>query len=650
MHKEQAVLVLAVIGVAAVFGFSSGALWAAASDPAAPSADVLFSCTFESDSWFKEWGLRAADPHTALVAEDADLKFEPFRGKALRIKVDRGGHYGVSIPFAFQKRVGFEPEEVYFRYYLRLADDWNPRRGGKFPGFGGTYGRAGWGGRRVNGRDGWSARGLFRGQKDGKTPIGFYCYHADMRGQYGSEWVWDRDNLGLLENNRWYCIEQYVKMNTPGKNDGILRGWVDGRLAFEKTDIRMRDVPALKIESVWVNIYLGGTWTAERDHHLYIDEVVISRKPIGPLAAASKADALTASRSPAQADMAFPKTAWEEAAPESQGVDSATLQQALDYLRENAGRDGIREVVVIRNGRLIWKGNNIDHQHGVWSCTKSFTSTVLGLLIDDGKATLDTAAMKYLPAMSKTFPGVTLRHFTTMTSGYYAVGDEPLGTYAHGPSPTWWLPADKPLFAPPGSRYAYWDSAMNQFGYVLTRIAGEPLEDLFKRRIADPIGMDRAKWDWGEFADIEGLKVNGGSGNSSRHMMISAREIARFGHLFLNRGNWNGRQLISTQWVDAATTVQVPATIPIGHPSSNGGPGQYGFNWWVNGIGPDGQRKWPEAPPHTFAAMGHNNNVVFVIPEWRMVVVRLGLDQKDRRIGDAAYSAFLGKVGAAIKD
>ena len=104
-----------------------------------------------------------------------------------------------------------------------------------------------------------------------------------MRGRYGSSWIWQKDKLGYLENNRWYCIEQYVKMNTPGKNDGILRGWVDGKLAFEKTDVRMRDVPDLKIERIWINIYHGGTWTADTDDHLFIDNVVIAKKYIGPM-------------------------------------------------------------------------------------------------------------------------------------------------------------------------------------------------------------------------------------------------------------------------------------------------------------------------------------------------------------------------------
>jgi hypothetical protein len=244
--------------------------------------NVVFTCDFESDDWYKQFGMRKSPERVEAVSSDPARKFEPRAGKAIRIKVDRGGHYGASIMYRFKDRIGAEPEQIYFRYYLRFADDWDPARGGKLPGISGTYNRAGWGGRPSNGRNGWSARGQFNGQRDGKTPVGYYCYHADMRGRYGSGWIWNTEERGHLENNRWYCIEQYVKMNTPGRNDGILRGWADGQQAFEKTDVRMRDVDTLKIEAVWLNVYLGGTWTAESDHHLYIDDVVIARDYIGP--------------------------------------------------------------------------------------------------------------------------------------------------------------------------------------------------------------------------------------------------------------------------------------------------------------------------------------------------------------------------------
>jgi hypothetical protein len=251
-------------------------------DPSTDPDPLLFSCDFESPSWYEQWGRNNPPRNTSTVDSDPERRFVPLDGNALRIRVEEGGHYGTSLQFKFLEQLGFEPEAVYFRYYLRFADDWDPERGGKLPGIAGTYGRAGWGGRPANGQNGWSARGLFDGRENGRTPIGFYCYHADMQGRYGSHWVWDKDNLGYLANNRWYCVEQYARLNTPGQNDGVLRGWIDGKLAFEKTDVRMRDVDSLKIETVWINLYHGGRWTSQSPDHLYIDNVAIGTEPIGP--------------------------------------------------------------------------------------------------------------------------------------------------------------------------------------------------------------------------------------------------------------------------------------------------------------------------------------------------------------------------------
>ena len=151
---------------------------------------------------------------------------------------------------------------------------------------------------------------------------------------------------------------------------------------------------------------------------------------------------------------------------------------------------------------------------------------------------------------------------------------------------------------------------------------------------------------WGDLGPVDGITVNGGSGNNGGVMKISSREAARVGLLFLNRGNWNGKQLISAQWVDQATRVQVPATVPHGFEErSSEGPGEYGFNWWINGVKPDGKLKYPNAPPGTYCGAGHNNNYCFVIPEWNMVICRLGLDGS---AGDKVWNNFLAKVGEAV--
>ena len=97
-------------------------------------------------------------------------------------------------------------------------------------------------------------------------------------------------------------------------------------------------------------------------------------------------------------DDRFPGVAWEECSPVSKGLDEAKLRRAVDFLQANSGRDGVRELVIVRHGCLVWRGDNIDNVHGVWSLTKSFTSSVLGLLIDEGRVSLYTVSYTHLRA------------------------------------------------------------------------------------------------------------------------------------------------------------------------------------------------------------------------------------------------------------
>lgn len=219
-----------------------------------------------------------------------------FDGAALAIALRRGVQRAMSSHIALKTIAGAEPDEAYARYYLRFGDDWDPGvDGGKLPGFAGTYGRAGWGGRRSDGNNGWSARGSFaRMARAGSAlrhwrGIGHYVYHADMDGRYGDTHGWNLGAGGWLEKNRWYCIEQQVKMNTPGLGNGVLRAWVDGRLVFERTDLRFRDDAQLRIEELWVDVYHGGTRKPERDMTLFIDNLVVAREYIGPIAPARPA-------------------------------------------------------------------------------------------------------------------------------------------------------------------------------------------------------------------------------------------------------------------------------------------------------------------------------------------------------------------------
>ena len=304
------------------------------------------------------------------------------------------------------------------------------------------------------------------------------------------------------------------------------------------------------------------------------------------------------------------------------------LETALEYLKSVCGKDGINRVVVLKEGKTIYKGVESEVTQNVWSCTKSFTSTVLGLLIAEGKCSLDSKVSDFLPELKEHYPNVTFRHFATMTSGYKAEGDDP--ALGHGQTNTPFLPDNEPLFKP-GKEFRYWDSAMNMFAKALTKVAGESIKSFFQRKVANRIGMDPAKWDWKDFGEIDGLIVNGGAGNKSKGIYISATEMAKFGQVFLNKGTWEGEQIIPKQWVAEATLPQIKNLIP-------GNDTPYGFNWWTAG-------KFPDAPDGTFAAKGFNNNICLVIPAWNMVIVRLGLDGA---IDDEEWNNFIKMVGEGI--
>jgi MYXO-CTERM domain-containing protein len=248
--------------------------------------DIYLEDGFETSNWYEAWGRSSPPMNTSVVSDGTS-----YRGAShLRVAVPAGGHYGTSFGFDFAKQIGSEPDEAHFRYAIRLGPTWTTEGGGggKLPGFGGTYGIAGWGGKPSNGTNGWSARGLFwnplTNAASGDTRLGFYVYHADMTGQYGSNWFWSGSTLGpdgVLQRGQWYELEVYVKLNTPAQNDGILRAWADGEPVYEKSDIRFRDVETLKLERVWFDIYYGGSWSAPADMYIDFDNVVIAENRIG---------------------------------------------------------------------------------------------------------------------------------------------------------------------------------------------------------------------------------------------------------------------------------------------------------------------------------------------------------------------------------
>ncbi len=345
--------------------------------------------------------------------------------------------------------------------------------------------------------------------------------------------------------------------------------------------------------------------------------------------------------------MIFPGARWREAAPESQGVSSAKLKAAVEYMEKSFGPDGAKELVIIRNGWLIHKGPNAGAYHNIWSATKTFTSTMLGLMIADRKCSLDDFAVTHLPALDDRYPvynQIRLRHLASMSSGYKGeVADVAADVQPWG-DPMRYLNPVAPDYEA-GTRVEYQDHQVFVLGRILTRLAGEPMKAVLQRRVADPIGITR--WDWGVSGTVDGIELNNAAGTPSKSpgVEITPLDLARFGLLYLNRGNWNGKTILPAAFVDEAGKNQVPTA-----GRSTFLHGRYGLYWWTNDVMPNGKRPWPDAPPRAYTAHGHGSNFCFILPEWNMVIVRMGTVPIGRTTqGDPLWNGFFAILAEAVE-
>jgi CubicO group peptidase (beta-lactamase class C family) len=339
-------------------------------------------------------------------------------------------------------------------------------------------------------------------------------------------------------------------------------------------------------------------------------------------------------------DQVFPGKKWEKRPPEYTRVDPLILENALQYLSTNSGGCGTDEMVIARNGYMIWEGPGKDNKHQIYSCTKTFTSTVLGVLATRQKLDIDDLAVDYFPELDDGDSGqavynrVRFRDLATMTAGYLGAANNCWSLHLQGLhdesyqcTQTYTIPG-KPQYLP-RTKFSYRDPNVHVLGYILTKIAGRSLAEVFREAVAEKIGM--MNWDWSDYGYRDGMFFNNPAGtphiDHAKEMnevqggvWTTPKELARLGLLYLNNGNWDGEQILDSVFVKAAISNQVPAELPaIGTDLA----GRYGFYWWTNGIRKDGTRPWPSAPPHTAMAHGYSRNFCMVIPEWNMVIVRM---------------------------
>ena len=316
----------------------------------------------------------------------------------------------------------------------------------------------------------------------------------------------------------------------------------------------------------------------------------------------------------------FPGTEWDRVDPTEAGFDP----EMLDGLADAAEAAQSTCLVVVRDGALIderyWGDGADDVPREAFSVTKSVTSTLVGIAQDDGDLDIEEPAARYLTEWEGTPSAeVTIRNLLSNDSGReWSLETDYRSMAALAPDKTGFaigLGQD----APPGSVWAYNNSAIQTLDAVIERATGTAAQELAEDRLFGPLGMASSE-----------LRTDP-TGNTLAFMGLQTTclDLARFGHLALNHGRWGDDQVVSESYLEEAT----------GRSSTELNAG-YGLLWWLNRRGPiaspvvatgapgegsiaEGQID-PAAPEDVFWALGFGNQIVAVIPSEGIVAVRMG--------------------------
>ena len=288
---------------------------------------------------------------------------------------------------------------------------------------------------------------------------------------------------------------------------------------------------------------------------------------------------------------------WQYEAPEDHGVDPAMLTSLHTGLDTTA----VQSTVVVRSGVIVdqyfKEGFDEESSFGLQSCSKSVTSTLLGIAIAQGYIEgVDVPVSDYFPHLleneSAYAADMTIWHLLTHTSGFYGTDNELWEEWQTSEN---WVDyvLEQRIVARPGSTFNYSTGNSHLLGVIVEMATGKSLMEYGTEVLFDALDMDSVTCG----LDPQGY-CDGGNG-----FQMSVLDMAKLGQLFLQNGVWEGEQVVPADWVEEATTTQF---------KRNSGSADYGYQWWVRTFGAE---RYP-----AFFAQGHFGQYIFVVPQLELVV------------------------------
>jgi len=282
--------------------------------------------------------------------------------------------------------------------------------------------------------------------------------------------------------------------------------------------------------------------------------------------------------------------------PEAQGLSSADVLKLVNALDTTVHE--IHSFMLLRHGQVVaegfWSPYSGDDIQVLYSGSKSFNATAVGMLVDDGKLSVDDLVLSKFPDLAPAQPDanmakMTIKNLLTMATGHTTDTIDGMRKDANGE----WAKAFLATAVPnaPGTNFLYNSGAAYMLSALVQRTSGQTVDEFLTPRLFEPLGIQRHLWG----KSPEGINMGDGG------LSVRTEDFAKLGLLYLRGGQWNGAQLVSQQWVTDATSKE----ISNGNNDGNWSYG-YGYQFWRSPIG--------------FRADGSLGQYSFVMPDQDIVL------------------------------
>ena len=284
--------------------------------------------------------------------------------------------------------------------------------------------------------------------------------------------------------------------------------------------------------------------------------------------------------------------------PEQQGISSTAIQAFLSSLEPDI--QYMHSFMLLRHGHVVaegwWQPYQAESPHMLFSLSKSFTSSAIGIAIHEGLLTLDDHVLNYFKdeapgKISPNLAAMQVRHLLSMSTGHTKDTTEHL-PFSVNPMQAF---LEQPVDQPPGTLFVYNSGATLMLSAIIQKITGQKLVEYLTPRLFEPLGILDPTWD---SHPQTGVNFGGWGLN------IKTEDIARFGQLYLQKGQWQGRQIIPAEWVETATAKHISNGTD---PTSD----------WTQGYG---YQFWRCAPAGVYRGDGAFGQYCVIMPEQDMVV------------------------------